>query len=126
MDTLGTILMHASKQKTPEPDKDSGTPQKPPGEFDWFDRPSSRRLLWWLLWISCAATLAAEPFVHRHAYFGIDGWFAFYGLLGLIGCAVMILAAKAWGKVVKRDQNYWGEDTEDDVIPEDIDDALNH
>jgi hypothetical protein len=38
----------------------------------------------------------------------------------------MILAAKAWGKVVKRDQNYWGENTEDDVIPEDIDDALNH
>jgi len=97
-----------------------------PGEFDWFDRPSSRRFLWWLLWISCGATLVAEFFVHRHAYFGVDGWFGFYALLGLLGCSAMILFAKGFGFLVKRDENYYGDDTDDDVIPEDIDDGHVH
>jgi hypothetical protein len=101
-------------------------PHKESGEFDWFDRPSSRRLLWWLLWISCGATLVAEFFVHRHAYFGVDGWFGFYALLGLLGCSAMILFAKGFGYFVKRDENYYGDDTDDDVIPDDIDDGHVH
>jgi len=92
-------------------------------DFDWFDRPGSRRLLWWLLWIACGVTVVAEVFVRRHAYFGVDGWFAFYGLFGLIGCTAMILLAKGLGKLVKRDENYYGDHTEDDVVPEDIDDG---
>lgn len=92
-------------------------------EFDWFDHPSSRRLLWRLLWGACALSVIAEFFVHRHSYFGIDGFFGFYAVLGFGGCVVMILIAKGWAKVVKRNEDYYNDHTEDDVIPEDIDDG---
>lgn len=92
-------------------------------EFAWFDRPSSRRLLWRLLWGACGLTVIAELFVHRHPYFGIDGIFGFYALLGFGGCTVMIILAKALGMLVKRSENYYNDDGEDNVIPEDIDDG---
>lgn len=92
-------------------------------EFDWFDRPSSRRLLWRLLWGACGLSVVAEFFVHRHPHFGIDGIFGFYALLGFIGCTAMILFAKMLGKWVKRSEDYYGDNIEDDVIPEDIDDG---
>jgi len=93
----------------------------PDKEFDWFDRPASRRLLWRSLWVACALSLLAELLAHRHPHFGIDGWFGFYGLLGFVGCAVMILFAKAMGYWVKREEDYYGDHSEDDVVPEDID-----
>ena len=92
-------------------------------EFDWFDRPSSRKLLWWLLWITCGLSLVAELFIHRHGYFGIDEFFGFYSVLGFLGCAAMILGAKALGLLLKRDEGYYGEEDEP-YLPEDVDGDL--
>jgi hypothetical protein len=92
-------------------------------EFDWFDHPSSRKLLWWVLWIICGLTLVAELFLHRHAYFSIDGWFGFYTALGFVGCALMILTAKGLGLLLKRKENYYGDTDEENVTPEDNNDG---
>ncbi len=95
----------------------------PKKEFDWFDHPSSRRLLWWLLWILCGLSIIAEFFIHRHPHFSIDGFFGFYAVIGFVGCAIMILAAKGLGIWLKRKDNYYGE-PEETQLPEDIDGDL--
>ena len=95
-------------------------------EFDWFDRPGSRKLLWRLLWGACAVSVLAElVFVfgdHRHGHFGIDGWFGFYAALGFVGCAVLILVAKGVGFALKRPETYYG-DQDEETLPEDIDES---
>jgi len=112
--------MHESKQKTKGAGKNSR-------EFDWFDRPSSQRLLRRLVWGACAATLIADLFVHRHSYFGVDGWFGAYAMIGLLGCSAMILFAKGpFALLVKRDENYYAEEGDEDVIPDDIDNDHVH
>jgi hypothetical protein len=92
----------------------------PKKEFDWFDKPSSRKLLWWILWITCGLTVVAELFIHRHPHFGIDGFFSFYSVMGFVGCAAMILAAKGLGVFLKRNEDYYG-DLEEETPPDDID-----
>ena len=110
-------------------------------EFDWFDRPGSRRLLWRLLYGACIVSVLLEiPLIlahKRHSHFGagdghgeaaaasvptFDGWWFFYAVLGFVGCALMILAAKGLGVWLKRPENYYGDD-EEQTLPEDIDDA---
>jgi len=93
----------------------------PDKESNWFDRPESRRLLWRLLWVACAVSLLADLLVQRPPHFGIDGWLGLYGLLAFVGSAVTILVAKAIGFWIRRGENYYGDHSEDDVIPEDID-----
>ena len=106
-----------------------GNEQKKP-EFDWFDRPGSRRLLWRLLYAACAVSVLLEvPLIvghKRHGHFSehsVDGWWFFYAFLGFVACALMILAAKGLGYWLKRPENYYGE-TEDNQLPEDIDESL--
>lgn len=99
-------------------------------EFDWFDRPSSRRLLWIILWTACAVSLLAEiplfSFHLRHAHFEeypFEGWFAFYAAFGFLCCVIMIVAAKGLGKWLKKNEDYYGDET-DNVLPDDIDESL--
>jgi hypothetical protein len=97
-------------------------------EFDWFDRPESRRLLWKLLYAACGVSVVAEIILQlahkRHGHFGhhsADGWWLFYTFLGFIGCAAMIIGAKWLGYLLKRPEDYYGE-PEEKTLPEDIDD----
>lgn len=115
-------------------------------EFDWFDRPKSRRFLWKLLYGACIVSVLLEiPLIlshKRHSHFEshqahadtataaavshvptFDGLWFFYALLGLVGCALMILAAKGLGYVLKRPEGYYVDDSEEKTLPEDIDDA---
>ena len=94
--------------------------ENPKKEFDWFDRASSRKILWWLLWITCGLTVVAELFIYRKPHFEIDGLFGWYALMGFVGCALMILAAKGLGIFLKRGEDYYGEE-EETTLPEDID-----
>ena len=55
-----------------------------------------------------AATLAAEPFVHLHPHFGIDGHFGFHAWYGFGACALMVLFAKlVAGRLLSRRDDYY-------------------
>ena len=41
--------------------------------------------------------------------FGVDGWFGFGAVFGFFSCLVMVLFAKALGRMLKRDENYYRE-----------------
>ncbi|MCB1229530.1 MAG: hypothetical protein KDN19_04660 [Verrucomicrobiae bacterium] len=109
---------------------DDKSPSKKEAEFDWFDRPESRRLLCKLLYAACAVSVIAEIplfFLHkRHGHFGehsVDGWIFFYASLGFIACSLMIIGAKWLGYLLKKPEDYYGEPGEK-TLPEDIDESL--
>ena len=80
---------------------------KPKKEFDWFDRPESKRTLWVWLYAVCGLLVVPDFFTHRHEYFGFDGSFAFFALLGFVSCAVLILFSKLVGLVLKAREDYY-------------------
>jgi len=76
-------------------------------EFDYFDRPETIKKLWILLYVVCVLTIVPDLFTDRHAYFGIDGYFGFFALLGFISCAVLILFSKLIALVLKTKEDYY-------------------
>lgn len=76
-------------------------------EFDWFDHDKNRKLLWKLLYGTCALTVVAEAFVHVHPHFSFDGFFGFSALLGFASCSVLIILAKLLGLVLKVREDYY-------------------
>lgn len=81
--------------------------EKKTKEFDYFDRPEVIKKLWVLLYMSCALTVIAELFVHRHPHFGFDGFFGFFAILGFVACAVLILLSKLLAIVLKASEDYY-------------------
>jgi hypothetical protein len=59
------------------------------------------------VWIVCALALLAEPLVHKHGYFALEGWFGFHGLFGFVACVALVLAAKALRRILKRPADYY-------------------
>lgn len=74
---------------------------------DFLERSKTIKLLWKLLYISCALTLIPELFIKREGHFGIDGFFGFYAVTGFLSCVVLILIAKLGGIFLKKDPNYY-------------------
>ena len=75
----------------------------------WLVRPDSIRLLWRVFWAVLALTVIAQLVVKVKGYAGIDGWIGFGALYGFLCCLAMVLAAKALGVVLKRDENYYAD-----------------
>ena len=76
-------------------------------EFDFFDKPKNIRKLWIMLYLVCGLSIIPDLFTHPHAYFGFDGFFGFYALLGFVSCAVLILVSKLLGLVLKVKEDYY-------------------
>lgn len=55
-----------------------------------------------------AALIAADPLVEKHPHFQVEGWFAFYALLGAAAAAVAILVARLLRPLVRRPEDYYG------------------
>lgn len=78
------------------------------GEDDaWLARPSSIRLLWWIFSVILALTVAAQLVVKVKGYFDVDGWLGFGAIYGFLACFAMVVFAKALGRFLKRDEDYY-------------------
>ena len=81
-------------------------------EIHWLVRPETIRKLWrWGLSL-LAVLVLADLVITPHPYFGIDGSFGFYAWYGFATCAVMVIGAKALAIFLKRNDTYYGEDTQ--------------
>jgi hypothetical protein len=78
-------------------------------EAHWLTRPATIRRLWIVFGCVLAATVIAEFFVPHEAHFGVDGTFAFNAWYGLLSCAVLIVAARSLGLLLKRRDTYYEE-----------------
>jgi hypothetical protein len=75
----------------------------------WLVRPATIRKLWIGLALVLAATVLLQLVVKIKGYFGVDTWFGFGALFGFLACVAMVIAAKALGVVLKRDEDYYGD-----------------
>lgn len=78
-------------------------------EFDFFDKPKNRKLLWFLLWVTCGLTVVLEFVAHPVHHFGFADIFGFNALLGFAACALLILLAKLLGFFLKKPEDYYHE-----------------
>ncbi|MEM5787064.1 MAG: hypothetical protein AAGU11_07075 [Syntrophobacteraceae bacterium] len=76
---------------------------------DFFDKPSTKRALWILLWGACATTVALEFLAAPEAHFEFGRFMGFNALFGFVSCAVLILLAKGLGFFLKRREGYYDE-----------------
>lgn len=84
-----------------------------PKDDPWLVRPDSIRLLWRILWVVLALTVAADFFIKPKPYFDIEGWYGFAAVFGFLSCVLMVLVAKLLGAFLKRDQDYYREQDDD-------------
>ena len=73
----------------------------------WLARPSTIRLLWRIFAVVLAASVGAQLLFKVKGYFEADGWLGFGALFGFLSCVAMVLIAKALGRFLKRDENYY-------------------
>ena len=86
-------------------------------EFDWFDKPQNRKLLWILMYGVCGISVVIDVvlyFMHKkHPHFEpYDNLPGFYAVLGFLACAVSILVAKFMGIGLKKPFDYYQTDDE--------------
>jgi len=73
----------------------------------WLVRPTTIRKLWIVFSIILALTVLGQFFIKIKGYFGIDGWFGFGAVYGLLACVLMVVVAKILGVVLKRQEDYY-------------------
>jgi len=83
-------------------------------EEHWLVRPDTIRLLWKVFIAILALTVLAQLVIGVKGYFGVDGWFGFGAAFGFLSCLIMVVVAKGLGFVLKRDEDYYREQTCDD------------
>ncbi|MDF1656699.1 MAG: hypothetical protein P1U58_03745 [Verrucomicrobiales bacterium] len=84
------------------------------------------RALKWLVILMVVFLVIEIPLLishARHAYFKIDGWFAFYAILGFLACPALTFLARGLGVLVRRDESTFGNE-DDKTLPEDLDEQL--
>jgi hypothetical protein len=78
-----------------------------------FDHPKTKKALWILLLCLCVLSVLLEVPLHRHSHFsdnGVDGYFAFYAVMGFLACTISILIAKFVGLFLMKKGNYYDRD----------------
>ena len=80
----------------------------------WLVRPETIRRLWIGFAIVLAATVLIEFVIPVKGYFGVDDVFGFGALFGFFSCVAMVIFAKLLGFFIKRDENYYRKEAQDD------------
>lgn len=76
----------------------------------WLVRPSTIRWLWVIGAVVLALVTLLSLAGAIHGRFGYDGSFGFYSWFGFATCALMVLAAKGLGLILKRPERYYDAD----------------
>jgi hypothetical protein len=52
--------------------------------------------------------VTADTIVHKHAVWGWEVWVGFFAGYGIVSCLLLLVAAKLWAELTKRDEGYYG------------------
>lgn len=85
--------------------------QPPPGERPrWLDERRNVDKVYYALIAACGLSAAVDLFYHRHGHFAVESWWGAYGIYGFVSCVALVLVAKELRKLLKRDEDYYGDD----------------
>ena len=79
----------------------------------WLTRPKTIKQLWVAFGAVLTASVLAELWIRSEPHFAIERIFGFHAVYGLLSCAVMIVAAKALGLLLKRPDTHYDERGDD-------------
>jgi hypothetical protein len=60
--------------------------------------------------VACAALLVVDALIHKHVHFGFEDLVAFHGWIALLGAGGLALLAVGFGALVRRREDYYGDD----------------
>ncbi len=78
-----------------------------------FDDPRNVKRVIYALFTICGLLLAIDLLdlsgvvYHKHVHFAFERWFGFFAFFGFFLSCVLVLAAKAMRKPLKRDEDYY-------------------
>ncbi len=72
-----------------------------------FDNPRNVKIVIYALFIACGLLPFVDLLIHKHAYFGFDGWFGFYAWFGFVACVILVITAKGLRVLLKRPEDYY-------------------
>lgn len=73
----------------------------------FLDRPAAQRRIRQVFYALCAALVALEAAIHRHAEHPWEDAFAFHAVYGFVACVVLVLAAKRMRRLLMRREDYY-------------------
>ncbi len=77
-------------------------------KIGFLDKPGRFQLLLKIFFISLGTLVVIDLFIHKHAYFGVDGYKSFFGAFGFVACVLLVLAARfILRPIVKRKEDYY-------------------
>ena len=87
----------------------STSPANRPDKKYWLDDPSNVDKIFYGLALICIGLFLTDLFYHKHAYFAFEDWFGFFAWYGFLCCVALVLLAKQMRKLVKRNEDYYGD-----------------
>lgn len=85
--------------------------QRPSGEH-WLDDKRNVDRLVYLLYVACALLFIVDFFYVKKVHFAFESWIGFYGWYGFCAYVFIVLSAKGWRRLVKRDEDYYERDSD--------------
>jgi hypothetical protein len=76
-------------------------------ELKLFDEPKNVRRLLWGFYISLAALLIADFFIHKHGHLPWENAHGFFAAYGFVSCVLLIFIAKGLRRLMERDEDYY-------------------
>ncbi len=88
---------------------ESNFPADKPEKTYWLDRKGNVDKIFWGLVLVCGVLFCADFFYRKDTHFLFDSWSGFFAWYGFISCVGLVLLAKQLRKIVKRDEDYYGD-----------------
>jgi len=85
--------------------------------FGWVGSPRTPLILLILVIVICAGLVVFDLTVNRHEYLDFANANGFYALWGFAAFALAVLSGWPLGKLLRRDEDYYGEA---DTTPQDV------
>ena len=73
----------------------------------WLDQPKNVNKIVYVLYAICAALLLADFIYHKHTHFEFENWFGFYAWFGFLAYTFIVMSAKLFRKLIKREEDYY-------------------
>lgn len=90
------------------------TPDSPPSDLSWFERPRNIRIMIALLIVICAALALADLFYSNpHPHFPIETTFAFQAWFGFVSFVVVVFLGSLLRLFVSRPEDYYEREEHD-------------
>lgn len=75
--------------------------------LSFFEKPGAVKIFHGLIYLSLVLLLGLDFVIHKHDYFELGNAPEFYAVFSVVACAVLMVIAKVFRFLLKRDEDYY-------------------